>query len=419
MSRLRLNEVAVPAIPAAGKAEIFIDVADEKVKVIDDQGFSAILSPDGLRDKNRITNGDFAYARRQVPTALTSSTALAGGRQFAFDNWFQSNTGGTAIVQTQQIDNTGGAEAGLAARQYAKFKVITAVAKLVIGQAIEANNCAHLNGTKVRVQMKLKYSIAASMTVRLGLAYVTGAGTVDNIGVRTAAGFISTIGGTGVDPVLTAANNMAYIAPNLCETSGAGSVAIVGSAVDCVLTANWARYSATFTVPAAAKNLVPMVWTNAALATGDELNLSECGLYAGEEVRDWHPMNEATDVLSVSRTYAKSFPLLIAPAQNAGLLGALNGICSLAGAVALAGRVWWNLPTQLRRTPVAGDVTLYNPSAANALMRHPYIGTPIDMGATALTANLTSDNIEIAATGVATTLVGSVCAIHAAIDVDI
>jgi hypothetical protein len=41
------------------------------------------------------------------------------------------------------------------------------------------------------------------------------------------------------------------------------------------------------------------------------------------------------------------------------------------------------------------------------------------MGTTAVTANLANDSIEIAATGVATTLVGSVCAIQAAVDVEI
>lgn len=419
MSRLRFNEVSTPNTPSSGKEEIFADIADEKIKAIDDQGFVAILTPDGMRDRNRIGNGDFGYARRQVPTTLTSSTALAGGRQFAFDSWWQSNSGGTQVVGTQQVSNLAGAETGLQAAQYAKFKCQTAGGKIIVGQTIENANMAHLLGKKVRLQFLMKYSIAGSMVVRLGMAQVTSAGTVDNIGVRTAAGFTSSIGGTGVDPVLTAANNMAYITPLLCETSGAGSVAINGSGVDCTLTAGWARYSATFLVPATAKNLVPMVWTNAALATNDELNISEAGLYAGEEMRDWHPMPEAQDILSLSRNYVKSFPLLVAPAQNAGLVGALNGIASLAGAVALAGRVWWQLPTQMRRTPVAGDITLYNPSAANALMRHPYIGTPADMSTTAVTANLSSDQIEVAATGVATTLVGSVCAIHAAIDVDI
>jgi hypothetical protein len=119
------------------------------------------------------------------------------------------------------------------------------------------------------------------------------------------------------------------------------------------------------------------------------------------------------------RYYANTFAPNIAPAQNVGLVGAANGICSLAGAVALAGRIWWNLVVELRISPVSGNITLYNPSAANALMRMPYVAAPADMGVTAVTANLSSSRIEVAATGVATTLVGSVVAIHVAIDVEI
>jgi hypothetical protein len=414
MSILIFNETTAPSTPASQKVAAYCDQADEKIKVLDDQGFTGILSQDGWRDQNRIHNGDFGFAQRQAPTALTSSVALAGGRQFAFDRVFQSNGGGTSVVQTQQVSNLAGAEVGLQAAQYGKFKVITATSKLVVGQVIENGNMAHLVGTKVIVQFKAKYSVAASMAIRLGLAQVTSAGTVDNIGVRTANGFISAFGATGVDPTLTAANNMAYIVPLVAEN---GSIS--GSGVDITLTTGWVRYSATFLVPANAKNLVPLIWTNASVVANDELNISEWGLYAGEERRDWHPNDDGDDLIKMLRCFAKTFPLPTAPAQNAGLVGASNGICSLAGAVALAGRCWWELIVPLRRVPVSADVTLYNPSAANALMRNPYVAIPIDMGATAVTANLANDSIEVAATGAATTLVGSVCAIHAAVDVEI
>lgn len=414
MSFLTLNETTAPNAPASNKVIAYCDQADEKIKVLDDQGFVSVLSPDGWRDQNRLHNGDFGFAQRQVPTALTSSVALAGGRQFAFDRIFQSNGGGTTLVQTQQVSNLAGAEVGLQAAQYGKFKVITATSKLVIGQVIENGNMAHLVGTKVIVQFKAKYSVAASMAIRLGLAYVTNAGTVDNIGVRTANGFISAFGATGADPTLTVANNMAYIAPLVVENG-----AISGSGVDITLTTAWSRYSATFLVPATAKNLIPLIWTNASVTANDELNISEWGLYAGEERRDWHPNDDGDDLIKMLRCYAKTFALLVAPAQNAGLIGAVNGICSLAGAVALAGRCWWELIVPLRRVPASADITLYNPSAANAVMRHPYISVPIDMGATAVTANLSNSTIEVAATGVTTTLVGSVCTVHAAVDVEI
>src|SRR5665647_124949 len=284
------NETTAPSVPASGKVIEYCDVADEKMKVLDDQGFTSILSQDGMRDRNRLHNGDFGYAQRQVPTALTSSTALAGGRQYAFDRIFQSNGGGTTLVQTQQVLNLAGAEVGLQAAQYGRFKVITATSKLVIGQAIENSNMAHLCGTKVIVQVRARYAVAASMVIRLGLAQVTSAGTVDNIGARTANGFISAFGATGVDPTLTVAANTAYIVPLIAENG-----TISGSGVDIALTTAFVRYSATFLVPANAKNLIPLIWTNASVVANDELHISEWGLYAGEERRDWHPNDDGDD----------------------------------------------------------------------------------------------------------------------------
>lgn len=413
MSYYVFNETTVPATPASGKMSMYADSADEKIKVIDDQGFTAILSPDGWRDQNLLINGDFGVAQRQVPTTLTSNAILAGGRTYAFDRWFQSNLGTTAVVQTQQVSNLGGAEVGIDAESYGKFKVITLASKLVVGQAIESFNMNHLLGKRVRFQCKMKYSVAASMPMRLGLVYMTGAGTADTISAA-ASGFISAFGGAGVDPTLTAAANLAYITP-----LGAENGTIVGSGVDINLTNAWVRYSATFLVPATARNIIPMVWSNTTLVANDELNITECGLYAGEEFRDWHPKHQGITIVDCRRYYQKSFNYLIAPAQNAGLLGAVTNLASLAGATALAGRICWRLPQALRITPAAGNITLYNPSAANALMRMPYVAAPADMGATALTANLTADSIEVAATGVASTLVGSTVAIHIAVDTEI
>ena len=413
MSYRIFNETTAPSAPASQKQSLYVDSADERMKTLDDLGITAILTPDGLRDRSKIINGDFMYAQRQVPTSLTSNAILAGGKTYAFDRWFQSNLGTTAVVQTQQVSNIPGAEVGLDAQSYGKYKVITLASKIFVGQVIENANSNHLNGTYVRWSCLMKYSVAASMSVRLGLAYMTSSGTSDTIS-SAASGFISAFGGTGVDPTLTAAANLAYIAPTQAENG-----TINGNGVDINLTNAWVRYSAVFLVPATARNLIPCVWSNATLTINDELNISEAGLYAGQELRDWHPEDEGMTLLMCQRYYANTFAPNIAPAQNVGLVGAANGICSLAGAVALAGRIWWNLVVELRISPVSGNITLYNPSAANALMRMPYVAAPADMGVTAVTANLSSSRIEVAATGVATTLVGSVVAIHVAIDVEI
>lgn len=408
MSRLRLNEITKPSVPAGSKQEIYADIADYKIKAIDDKGFVAILSPDGWRDQNLIINGSFLFAQRQVPTTLTSSTALAGGRQYAFDRWFQSNAGGSVIIQTQQVDNSGGAEAGLFATSYGKYKVTGAVSKLVIGQVIENANCNHLNSLTVRFSCRMKYSIASSMTVRLGLVYMTAAGTIDTISAA-AGGFISAFNGTGADPTLTAAANLVYLTPIIAEGG-----TIVGNGMDCILTANWVEYSATFLIPPSAKNLIPMIWTNAALAANEELNISEAGLYAGEELRDWYPRVTALELSQCERYYFKTFNLLTAPAFQV-LPGTVRWSCGVAGATSAT---WGEIKYRTRMRNASGTVAWYSPvTAANAF---PYMFSATAGPCTAVAvANQHDGGFSVTTTPPATAVIGSNVGVQVTVDNEI
>lgn len=413
MSFMVLNETTAPAIPAAGKVSLYCDSADEKVKVLDDQGFTSTLTPDGWRDQNLILNGDFELAQRQVPTTLTSSTALAGGRQYAFDRFFQSNTGGTQVIQTQQVSNVAGAEVGLNAVTYGKYKCLTAAGKLMVGQVIPNTDMQHLVGTIVRVQCKMKFSVAASMAVRLGLIQLTSAGTADTI-AATAAGFISAMNGTGVDPTLTAAANLAYVAPLACESTGT----ISGNAVDCVLTSGWVRYSATFLVPAACKNIIPVVWSNANLAANDELNISEFGLYAGQEVRDWYTRNSAVELAACMARYEKSFPPLIAPAAAVAVATGGTGTAAIVGkaaATALAVKIPIRFKVNKARVPT---MTLFTPVGAGAV---PYRidGTTPAVQTAVAQVGLTQLGLTVTATGDAAGAVGDLVGVHWVADAEI
>ena len=407
-------EQNAPSTPTSQNVELYCDQADEKIKVIDDQGFTTILSPDGFRDQNRLMNGDFSFALRQVPTTLTSSSALAGGRQYAFDRWFQSNGGGSTLVQTQQVSNLSGAEVGLAEAQYGKFKVITTTSKLVVGQIIENANCAHLLGTKVIFQFKAKYSVAASMAIRFGLVQLTSAGTVDTVSA-SASGFISAFGGTGVDPTLTAAANLAYITPLVAENG-----AINGSGVDVNLTTGWVRYSATFLVPATSKNLIPMIWTNASVTANDELNLSEIGLYAGEERRDWHPNDVGDELVKLLRYYEKSFPLLIAPAASTTIANAGFGSVGIGGK-ATTGAEGAVIPVSykvLKRISVTP--TLLTPVAAGAqAYRHNGTTPAIDTGTVIKTSSATAVGFIVTAVGDANAAIGDIHSVHWTADAEI
>lgn len=416
MSYRVFNETTAPNTPAAGKMAMFTDVADEKIKVIDDQGFVSTLTPDGWREQNKCLNGDFGYAQRQVPTTLTNiGAALAGGRQYSFDRFFISNSGGSAIPQTQQVTNVSGAEAGLNSAQYLKIKNTGATSKIFLGQVLEVGDCTHLNGTKIRVQMKMKYSVAASMVVRLGLVYMTAAGTADTISAG-AAGFISAVNGTGVDPTLTAAANLAYATPLLTESTGT----IVGSGVDCTLTSGWVRYSATFTVPATAKNLIPSVWTNAAIAINDELNVAEFGLYAGEEVRDWHPKMDGLELNECLRYYEKSFPPLIAPAASTTIANAGFGSVGIAGK-ATTGAEGAVIPVVYKVAKrIVPTFTLFTPVAAGAqAYRHNGTTPAIDTGTVVKTSSGTALGCIVTAVGDVNNAVGDLHSVHWTADAEI
>jgi hypothetical protein len=72
----------------------------------------------------------------------------------------------------------------------------------------------------------------------------------------------------------------------------------------------------------------------------------------------------ALELRRLQRFYVKSFPQSVAPAQNAGLPGAL---CT-AASVATAGTIshYWSFPIEMAASPT---IVTYNPSAANANWR--------------------------------------------------
>lgn len=83
----------------------------------------------------------------------------------------------------------------------------------------------------------------------------------------------------------------------------------------------------------------------------------------------------------VQRRYYKTFPQNTVPAQNAGLPGAIVIPQTVGAAAAMAAPLW--IPPWMRDT-VAGTVTTYNPSAANANARNTTVGA--DCGAPTILA---------------------------------
>lgn len=394
-----LVDNAQPATPTNG-AILFRDTSDKRVKTIDNTGRVNVLYE--RQSKNYIVNGGFDFAQRQTPGTKTTSTLNTTGRQYdTADRWGVTNQ--ATNVQFSRIDTSAAPETNLVARYYGKYNQITSVSKAVISQPIEGKDTMALRGRKVLFTAKMKYSVAASMKVRLGLIQNNSAATLDTI----AAVFATLSNTTGVDP--TWGTNLAAITP-LIVTNGA----IVGNAMDCTLTNAWVQYSATFLVPSNCVNLIPVIFNDAQMAVNDELNISEVGLYIGEEIVDWNPDPHSIELQKCQRFYTKTFPIDTPPAQTGGLLGALRGMVAIAGAVATSSVMQWVFPVRMRVLPTV--ITFYNPSAGNAFVRNIPAATDATATATASTSDLA---LDVNCTGLAGWTVGQELKVNATASAEI
>jgi hypothetical protein len=350
MAQFLLNAVAAPSTPASGKATMFSDTNDiNRPKVVQADGRVELLTRRSVAE-NFLTNGGFRFAQRQSPSTLTNYTA-ANTRAYGADRW--GMTVQTSSLQYQRIDSIAAAETGLVARYYGKLKQVTGAGKFILSQILEGDDVGALRGQTVRVQAKMKFTVAASMTVRLGLLYLTSSGTVDTIpNIETAFGANST------DP--TWGTNLTALAPT---NPDGGTVSGLG--LSCVLTGSWVRYSATFVVPSNCKNLIAVVWSDSQLNINDEFNVSEFGLYDGQEIIDWSPPLDSDELLRCQRYFQKSFLIDIAPAQNLSPTTSFRCNPTKAGANAGVAQLC-NFKTRMR---IAPTITTYNPNAANAQWR--------------------------------------------------
>ena len=121
----------------------------------------------------------------------------------------------------------------------------------------------------------------------------------------------------------------------------------------------------------------------------------------------------ADEISSCQRYYWKSFPYATAPAQNAGVAGALNYRTAAAGALAHSRAT--TFPVLMRASPT---VTTYNPAAANANWRNVSINT--DSAAPLLTSGSISDaQVEITNPQLAGDTISHYIIIHATADAEL
>lgn len=400
-----LKRSVAPSAPSAGRKRVWYNSGTQRYEMVDgDSGVSGLSLGPGWRDNNLIINGEFDYAQRQAPGTLTTYSQTAS-RGYSADRWAITNE--NTSVQYQQTDTSGTPQAGLLSRYFGTFSKITTTGKIEVSQAVEAGNCLHLRGRTVRVQFKLKASSAK--VIRAVLLQLTNAGTVDTVPGYAAGApsgnFITAHGANTVDP--TFGTNLSKIAPVLLDNTTSRNTGL-----DCAATTSWQRFGATFALPTDFKNLVLVIFTDSQFAAADSFSISEVGIYDGEEVRDWAPRTNASDLLNCLRYYCKSFPLATAPAQNAGLAGSVRGWVSVAGAVSTVNAAV-RFPVCMRIAPA---LTFFNPSAANAFMRNTTAAT--DATATSGT-NSSECAVEITSTGAAGWTVAQSTATHFAADAEL
>jgi len=251
--------------------------------------------------------------------------------------------------------------------------------------------------------VKMKAS-GAGKVMRICLLQLAAAGTLDVMPSPTVAAF----GGNTVDPTFGA--NLAKIAP---VTGQADNATIANTGLSCNLTTAWQRFGGVFTLPTDFKNLALFIFTDSQFAAAEHCNLTEIGIYDGPEFREWTP-RKANDIdLNCLRYYWKTFALAVAPAQNAGLIGAERGAVSVAGTGA-GQPIGIRFPVPMRKIPTS--ITFFNPSAANAFVRNTTAGS--DATATAA-ANASEASMDVTFTGIAAWTVAQALAVHATVDAEI
>lgn len=410
MSTLKLNEIGPPPLPAVGKADIFIDstLDDHRLKLKHDDGYTDVLSQNGLRHVNFLANGGIAIQQRVAiaATAIPSvSTTTRAGR--VADRWAVT-VGNVTTTTWQQVDTAGAPETNLASRYYGRITQNTNAAKFIFSQYIANADMTALRGKSVRLSCKVKQFVGANAVYRLGLLRLGAAGTPD-----VDPTFISAIGAASTDP--TWGTNLALVTP----TSGIGAEngALSGSAVNITSSANWVRSSAVFDVPSDCENLVFVLFRDTLGAAADSVGITELQITLGQEVVDWVTIPSPFDLSRCLRFFLKSFPSTTVPAASLTEASAgtgAAGIIGKAGATALGVVINVQFPAIMFRLPT---ITLFTPVGAGAVPFRITGTTPAVQTAVAQ-RGLTELGLTVTATGDINGAVGDLVGVHYTADAE-
>lgn len=396
---------SAPSTPSSGYVSVYADSADLRIRAVDANGVKSTLNNDGLKNLNVLTNGGFSVQQR-VATAATAvpgaSTTMRAGQ--VADRWAVT-TGNTTTVLWTQVDTGAAVETGLKSKHYGKITQNTNAAKFIFSQFLANEDIAHLRGQKVRVSCKIKQFVGSNAVYRLGLLQLTAAGTID-----VCPTFISAIGAASVEP--TWGTNLVAISPDSTPTGENGTIS--GAALSITSTAAWVRSSCVFTIPTDSKNLCVVLYRDTLGAASDACGVAEFQMTEGPDIVDWVALPREMVMFRCQRYFCKSFAQATVPAQNAGVVGAINGLAGKAGATALGGKIHIQFPVTMWKAPT---VAAFCPTEVSAQIDRIDGATPIAHTATAQ-LHLSENGLMFTSTGTTNTAVGDHIAVHYTADAE-
>lgn len=281
--------------------------------------------------RNRIINGEFGVAQR----ATSFVSGANDDDSYNLDRWYVLSDGNDAVDITQTTTEVPSNQLTAIA-----LDVETANKKFGIAQIIEQKNCIGLIGGNVTLSFKAKVSSTTKLD-NVKAAVVAWSGTADTV----TSDIISAWGAEGTNPTLIANATFENTPANLSVTT------------------SYATYTLSANVDTAStKNLIVFIWSDVTDTTaGDFLYITDVQLEAGSTATDFERRPYGTELALCQRYFFKTFSQGTAPAQNAGIDGAILVVPAGGG----SGWHIFNLffPVTMRASPT---ITTFNTSAANA-----------------------------------------------------
>lgn len=288
--------------------------------------------------KNLLMNGDFRFW--QESTSITATAASV----FLADGWHRATD---ANANEYTFSRQTAAVTGIAVPQYCmriqRNNAGTDTATQWIGQALESVDSYPYIGKRLVVSFKArKGALWSGTTMTPTLRLGGGAGE-------------SLTGGTG----------------HIFPTTINGQIGVGVSNIATLLTTSWQTFVVAFPDPV--DNLVTQIglqfgvqWPAGASGATDYVDVTDAQLEVGSKATAFEREPYDAAFRRVQRRYFKTFPQATAPAQNAGVTGAYV----FTQVVAAAASQCTPLPVPEWMRQIAGTITTYNPSAANAQPRN-------------------------------------------------